>query len=48
MPPAVAARAVDPAVLSAAIAAIPPMIAPDHRKSLAVVLRVLAEALEAP
>jgi hypothetical protein len=39
---------VDPAALSAAIAAIAPSIAPDHRKSLAVVLRALAEALDAP
>ena len=48
IPAAAAATAVDPAALSAAIAAIAPTIAPDHRKSLAVVLRVLAEALEAP
>jgi SNF2 family DNA or RNA helicase len=44
--PGAATTAIDPAALSAAIAAIAPTIAPDHRKSLAVALRVLAEALE--
>jgi hypothetical protein len=42
VPPAV----VDPAVLTATIAAVAPALPPDHRQSLAVVFRALAEALE--
>jgi superfamily II DNA/RNA helicase len=38
--------AVDPAALLAAVSAIAPAMPPDHRKSLAAVLRVLAEGLE--
>ena len=37
---------VDPAALLAAVSAIAPTLPPDHRKSLAAVLRVLAEGLE--
>ncbi len=38
--------AVDPTALLAAVSAIAPALPPDHRKSLAAVLRVLAEGLE--
>lgn len=38
--------AVDPAALLAAVSAIAPALPPEHRKSLAAVLRVLAEGLE--
>jgi hypothetical protein len=38
---------VDPASLAAAVAAVAPALPPEHRKSLAVVFRALAEALEA-
>jgi superfamily II DNA or RNA helicase len=37
---------VDPAAISAAVAAIAPMLPPEHRRSLAVVFRALAESLE--
>jgi len=38
---------IDPAALSAAIAAVAPALPQDHRKSLATVFRALAQALEA-
>ncbi len=45
--PAIPAPVVDPATLAAAVAAVAPALPPEHRNSLAVVFRALAEALEA-
>jgi superfamily II DNA/RNA helicase len=44
---AMAAPGIDPGVLAAAIAGVAPALPPGHRKSLATVLRALAEALDA-
>ena len=44
--PSTTGIAVDPVALLAAVSAIAPALPPDHRKSLAAVLRVLAEGLE--
>jgi superfamily II DNA or RNA helicase len=45
--PSASAPTVDAASLAAAVAAVAPALPPEHRKSLAVVFRALAEALEA-
>jgi superfamily II DNA or RNA helicase len=44
--PSSVSPAIDPAALSAAVAAVAPTLPPDHRRSLATVFRALAEALE--
>ena len=45
-PHTLAMTAIDPSALSAAVAAIVPTLPTDHRRSLALVFRVLADALE--
>jgi superfamily II DNA or RNA helicase len=45
--PAAAPCVIDPAALSTAVAAIVPTLPPEHRRSLALVFRALAESLEA-
>ncbi|MBI2894169.1 MAG: SWIM zinc finger family protein [Deltaproteobacteria bacterium] len=44
--PATAVNTVDPSVLASAMAGLAPALPPSHRKSLATVLRALAEALD--
>jgi len=45
--PQAAPCVIDPAALSTAVAAIAPTLPPEHRRSLAIVFRALAESLEA-
>ena len=44
--PSSGSPAIDPAALSAAVAAVAPILPPAHRRSLATVFRALAQALE--